>query len=132
MPVVTSLAWGVLDIPIGMTKRELILLLLPCALVLAVAIVSLRLATVLSAQTENIQQIIGDLTQAATRGDFGPKADRLVEVASVTWQRQDELQKSMAGMHAINGGILFVALALQAYFYFTVRKRVFLKSRSRG
>src|SRR5205809_8088462 len=111
-----------------MTKRDVIFLLVPSVLFTWMGAVALFYASALQPdpqQAQKTQKNIDGLVRKAQSGEFGPKAELLVDSVTNSWRARDVIHESVAGFHAslsrrVGYGVLFGVVA-QIYVIFRVK-----------
>ena len=111
-----------------MTKRDVVFLLVPSVLFTAMAAMALIYANALQPnpqQQEKTQRNIDALVRKAQSGEFGPKAEELVDSVINSWRTRDVVHETVAEFHAslsrrLGYGVLF-GVAVQIYVIFRVK-----------
>src|SRR5215472_13596798 len=104
-----------------MSKRAILLLLLPSVIFLIVAGESFRFARLITPREQITRKAIDKLAGEARRGDYGPSPDQLVERLSDSWIAHDAVQSDDARMCLITGWAILFGVAVQVYLVLRLR-----------
>jgi hypothetical protein len=111
-----------------MTKKDILFLLVPSALFAAMAGLLLFYATAFFPDRnheQRTQKRVDELVRKVQSGELGPKPDKLVEMLSRSWRREDGLQEDLTKFHAqisrYAGCGILLGIVAQMYAIFRVK-----------
>ncbi len=111
-----------------MTKKDILFLLIPSALFAAMAGLLLFYATAFFPDRnheQRTQKRVDELVRKAQSGEMGTKSDKLVEMLTRSWRREDELQGDLTKFHAqisrYAGCGILLGIVVQIYVIFRVK-----------